>query len=91
MGVDIDDIKSSIVSLKPTEHRLELKKLNDIYMLDDAYNSNPVGAKSALEILSMMHGNKVVVTPGMVELGKLEKEKIMNLVQKLLKLPIIVF
>ena len=75
LNVDIDDIKSSILSLKPTEHRLELKKLNDIYMLDDAYNSNPVGAKSALETLGMMNGTKVVVTPGMVELGKIEKEK----------------
>lgn len=75
LGVDTDDIKSSVLSLKPTEHRLELKKLNDIYMLDDAYNSNPIGAKSALETLSMMHGTKVVVTPGMVELGKIEKEK----------------
>ena len=75
LKVDINDIKSSILTLKPTEHRLELKKLNDIYMLDDAYNSNPIGAKSALETLSMMHGTKVVVTPGMVELGKVEKEK----------------
>ena len=75
MKIDIEDIKSSILSLKPTEHRLELKKVNDIYMLDDAYNSNPVGAKSALETLKMMHGTKVVVTPGMVELGKIEKTK----------------
>ena len=44
-------------------------------MLDDAYNSNPVGASGALEVLKGMYGTRVVVTPGMVELGKLEKQK----------------
>ena len=75
MGIDIDDIKSSVASLKSSEHRLELKKIGDIYMLDDAYNSNPIGASGALDVLAGMYGTRVVVTPGMVELGKLEKEK----------------
>ena len=75
LGIDIKDIKSSVAAIKSTEHRLELKKVGDIYMLDDAYNSNPVGAKGALEVLKSMDGTRVVVTPGMVELGKLEKEK----------------
>ena len=42
-------------------------------MIDDAYNSNPTGAKGALEVLSYMPGDKVVVTPGMIELGKKEE------------------
>ena len=75
MRIDVNDIKASVLSLKSTEHRLELKKIGDIYMLDDAYNSNPVGASSALDVLKSMNGTRVVVTPGMVELGKLEKEK----------------
>ena len=75
MGIDINDIKASVSTIKSTEHRLELKKVGDIYMLDDAYNSNPIGASGALEVLKDMDGTRVVVTPGMVELGKLEKEK----------------
>ena len=75
MKIDILDIKKAVMGLKATEHRLELKKLGNIYQLDDAYNSNPVGASSALDVLKMMDGTKVVVTPGMVELGKKEKEK----------------
>ena len=43
--------------------------------MDDAYNSNPVGASSALDVLNMMDGKKVIVTPGMVELGKKEDEE----------------
>lgn len=75
MGIDIMDIKKTVMSLKATEHRLELKKIGNMYQLDDAYNSNPVGASSALDVLKMMNGTKVVVTPGMVELGKKEKEE----------------
>ena len=75
LGVNINDIKSSVLSLKSTEHRLELKKVGDIYMLDDAYNSNPVGASGALDVLKDMYGTRVVVTPGMIELGQLEEEK----------------
>lgn len=72
--IPIDDIKNSVAGLIPVEHRLELKKMGDFYQLDDAYNSNPSGAKSALEVLSLMDGDKCVVTPGMIELGKKEKE-----------------
>ena len=69
LGVSESDIKSSVLGLKSTEHRLELKKVGEIYMLDDAYNSNPVGASGALEVLKSMPGTRVVVTPGMIELG----------------------
>ena len=75
MGIDIKDIKSSVSSLHSTEHRLELKKIGNIYMLDDAYNSNPVGASGALDVLSTMPGDKVIVTPGMVELGDNEEQE----------------
>ncbi len=73
-NIEIDKLQKAVKKLKPIEHRLELKTLNDIYMIDDAYNSNPVGAKSALEVLSMMPGKKIIVTPGMIELGQREYE-----------------
>ncbi len=41
-------------------------------VIDDTYNANPAGAASALELLARLSGNghrRVVVTPGMVELG----------------------
>ena len=37
--------------------------------IDDAFNSNPVGAKAALRVLSRFPGRRIVITPGMVELG----------------------
>ena len=73
-GIDIEDLQKAVSTVRPVEHRLELKPMGDFYMIDDAYNSNPVGSKRALEVLSMMPGIKVVVTPGMIELGDKEDE-----------------
>ena len=73
-GIDILDLIKAVKGVKTIEHRLELKKVSNFHMIDDAYNSNPEGAKRALEVLSMMDGLKVVVTPGMIELGDREDE-----------------
>lgn len=73
-GISIKELQQAVRKVKPVEHRLELKKLGNFYQIDDAYNSNPVGAKSALDVLGLMNGTKVVVTPGMVELGDKEEE-----------------
>ena len=43
-------------------------------MIDDTFNSNPKGAKRALEVLKMMPGEKIVATPGMIELGPKEDD-----------------
>ncbi len=73
-GIDIEDLIHAVSGVRPVEHRLELKKLGNFYQIDDAYNSNPVGAKNACQVLGMMPGVKVVVTPGMIELGEKEDE-----------------
>ncbi|MDD6879238.1 MAG: UDP-N-acetylmuramoyl-tripeptide--D-alanyl-D-alanine ligase [bacterium] len=72
LGISIKDLQKAVQKVKQIEHRLELKKVGNFYQIDDAYNSNPIGAKSALDVLSNMDGYKVVVTPGMIELGKKE-------------------
>ncbi len=73
-GIEKEDLMQAVKTVKPVEHRLELKRLGNFYQIDDAYNSNPVGAANACKVLGMMPGLKVVVTPGMIELGEKEKE-----------------
>ena len=51
-----------------------MTKYYDINIIDDAYNSNPMGCKMALEVLNMMPGKHVIVTPGMIEVGVKEYE-----------------
>ena len=74
LGMNINELKRGVSSIKPIEHRLELKKSGNINIIDDAYNSNPVGSKMALEVLNLMPGTKIVVTPGMIELGDKQYE-----------------
>ncbi len=72
LGMSIDKLILGVKSVKPVEHRLELKQLGDLYIIDDAYNSNPVGSSMALDVLDLMDGKKIVVTPGMIELQDLQ-------------------
>ena len=74
LGMTIDELKRGVALVKPYEHRLELKKNGTLNIIDDAYNSNPLGSKMALEVLHLMPGKKVVVTPGMIELGEKQYE-----------------
>lgn len=43
-------------------------------VIDDAFNSNPRGAEAALNVLKDFPGRRIIVTPGMVELGTQEAE-----------------
>lgn len=70
LGMTNLEIKKGIKRIKPVEHRLELKKMGGILALDDSFNSNPEGSKMAIETLCMFKDKyKVLVTPGMIELG----------------------
>ena len=75
MGVSFDDICASIASLEFVEHRMQLIKSNGVNIIDDGYNANVKGAEAALEVLKTFGGSKIVVTPGLVELGILDREE----------------
>ena len=76
VGVPRKAIKRALEALPHTKHRLEpLLWEGEITVLDDAYNSNPIGARNALEVLSVAtSGRRILVTPGMIELGELEDQ-----------------
>ncbi|MEG0825900.1 MAG: UDP-N-acetylmuramoyl-tripeptide--D-alanyl-D-alanine ligase [Bacilli bacterium] len=74
LGMSIEELQLGCLKVKTIEHRLELKKYSNIFLIDDAYNSNPVGSKMALEVLDMMPGKKIIVTPGMIELADKQYE-----------------
>jgi UDP-N-acetylmuramoyl-tripeptide--D-alanyl-D-alanine ligase len=72
LGKELGELKGAIESLTPIEHRLQLLEgAGGVTVIDDAYNSNPEGADAALDVLSAMPARRrVVVTPGMIELGE---------------------
>ena len=71
MGISIEARRRGVKQLEQVEHRLSMRCSGGITILDDAYNSNPTGARMALEVLSGFEtaGAKYVVTPGFVEMG----------------------
>lgn len=76
MGLNLQEIKKGIKKIQPVPHRLNIiNPGTGVIIIDDAFNSNPIGAKAALDVLSQFkEGRKIIVTPGMVELGTREEE-----------------
>ena len=71
--VSLLEIQEGIAAVDPIPHRLEVLP-GEITVIDNTYSSNPAGAKAALEVLmSFAPSKKIVITPGMIELGKEEK------------------
>jgi UDP-N-acetylmuramoyl-tripeptide--D-alanyl-D-alanine ligase len=76
-GMSKADIARGLAAVEPPEHRLQPipNPRAGIVVIDDAYNSNPAGAAAALEVLhSHPAKRRILVTPGMVELGEQEEE-----------------
>ena len=73
LGMTAAEIQKGIEKLQPTPHRLQLLENNGVYILDDSYNCNPIGAQEAIAALARFEGRKCIVTPGIVECGILEE------------------
>jgi UDP-N-acetylmuramoyl-tripeptide--D-alanyl-D-alanine ligase len=76
LGLSLEDLAKAIRRLPPVPHRLQLMDNGGgVTIIDDSYNSNPIGAMAALEVLQGFRaGRRILVTPGMVELGPLEAQ-----------------
>jgi UDP-N-acetylmuramoyl-tripeptide--D-alanyl-D-alanine ligase len=79
LGVSLDELKLPVKRLEGAPHRLQIIKKDNITIIDDSFNSNPVGAKAALDALKLIaegaSAAKILITPGMVELGS-ESDKL---------------
>ncbi|MFI3258848.1 MAG: UDP-N-acetylmuramoyl-tripeptide--D-alanyl-D-alanine ligase [Rikenellaceae bacterium] len=78
LKVPTTKIQAALTQIKPVEHRLSMRKVGSMTILDDAYNSNPDGARMALSVLSRFDrpegGLRIVITPGFVEMGEMQFE-----------------
>ena len=69
LGMNLRQIARGISRITPVEHRLQLIPSTGVTIIDDAFNSNPKGAQAALKVLREFEGRRIIITPGMVELG----------------------
>ncbi len=71
-GVPTETLLGRLADLPTVSHRLAVGSApSGVVVIDDTFNSNPAGARAALEVLASVgaEGRRVLVTPGMVELG----------------------
>ena len=73
-GIPLKELRIPVRRLCPAQHRMEMKESGEVTIIDDAYNSNPIGSKAAVETLALFDGIRILITPGMVELGEDEDE-----------------
>jgi UDP-N-acetylmuramoyl-tripeptide--D-alanyl-D-alanine ligase len=70
-GVAMEQIVRGLAEVKPVSGRLNIHQLsNNLTLIDDAYNANPDSFKAAIDVLSTVEGNKVLVMGDMAELGE---------------------
>ncbi|MBQ9956912.1 MAG: UDP-N-acetylmuramoyl-tripeptide--D-alanyl-D-alanine ligase, partial [Ruminococcus sp.] len=74
-GIALEKLVLPVKRIASVPHRLQLIDAGpDLCYIDDAYNSNPSGSKCALDVLSLFDACRILVTPGMVELGAKQEE-----------------
>lgn len=85
LDVPEDKIKYAVEKIEQVEHRLNLKRTpSGITIIDDAFNSNPTGSHMAMDVLARFDsGTRIVITPGMIELGDKQYEHNYSLGRKI--------
>ena len=73
LGIGLEEIAEAVRTLEPMEHRLALET-DELNVIDDTLNEDPDGAFEAMRVLAQMPGRRIVVTPGLCELGEREAE-----------------
>jgi UDP-N-acetylmuramoyl-tripeptide--D-alanyl-D-alanine ligase len=76
-GASATHVAARLGSLGTVSHRAAMGTSDSgLVVIDDTFNSNPAGARAAVERLAeLVGGRRAVVTPGMVELGPVQDEE----------------
>lgn len=70
LGIPMEKLRYPVKQLESVPHRLQLSRQGGRILLDDSYNSNKNGFMAALDTLVMFKELRILMTPGMVELGE---------------------
>ena len=86
LNVSLKSIALSIKQLQPIPHRLEIvNNLNGVIVIDNSYNSSVESSQTSLETLKLFDGKKIIVTPGIVEMGVNEYNANVNFGERIAK------
>ena len=90
LGVESGDLLSRLARLRPVANRLNVVTAESgVVVIDDTFNANPASAVAALKVLASLDlsGRRVVVTPGLVELGDEQYGENLRLASRVLAVP----
>jgi UDP-N-acetylmuramoyl-tripeptide--D-alanyl-D-alanine ligase len=91
MQVAPSAIAGRLAGLPTADHRAEVRESDDgILVVDDTYNSNPSGAAASVRLAVASAGETgrvFVVTPGMVELGRMQAQRNRELAAQVVSSP----
>ncbi len=84
LGMELVEIAKSVRTVKPPPRTMELRKGPKSWVIDDSYNANPDGVAAALDYLKIFEDRyKVIVFPGMLELGPKTASEHQRIAQKI--------
>lgn len=72
--ISIEEFTNEVNKLSQTKHRLSYSKVNNIHLYDDSYNANIIGFLSGIDVVSKTPYKKIIITPGIVDGGKITRE-----------------
>lgn len=76
LGAQPQLVVAALANVAPVDNRLVLRPGSPVSYLQDAYNSNPVGFRAAMQILTELPARRrILMTPGMIELGDTQAEE----------------
>lgn len=74
LGLSTEQIAAGIAAAEAVSGRSRVVQAEELVLIDDCYNANPVSVKAAVDLLGLALGRKVAVLGDMFELGEKEKE-----------------
>ncbi len=75
LGLTTDQIQAGVAETRPFAHRLEPKENEGVITIDDSYNGNPDGVRTAIDFLAHLSDHRrIFITPGLVEMGAMSRE-----------------
>lgn len=83
LKMDIKDIIDQTSKIRAVNNRVQLTKKNSSVLINNSFNSNLEGALTNLDILKNFEGKRVVITPGLVDLGKEQKASNLEFIKKI--------
>lgn len=74
LNVKEEILTNRVSFVKAETHRLSVEKVNNTYVIDDAYNANFLGMSEAINIITSFSGIKGIILNGVIETGVKSKE-----------------